>query len=424
MTRLGSTSEDYRVRGWCPTVRRPMATGDGLIVRLNTQRRLLAPDDLVALAAISDDHGNGLIDLTRRANLQIRGAAENALPAVWHELEAAGLLPEDEASTHNILLAPLAGAGDGEVTPTRPLAVALASALSMRLGAHGLPDKFSFVVDGGGLLSLGDIAADIRLRAYRDEHDQVVVAIGADTPLGTHWLGATTPDDAAATAAAIAAGFMEHRSASQRHMRDLSVDTLDQIASRCTAWHIEALPTLSDRACVHPLGIVRNQAGRVVAAGVAAAFGRMTSRHLRHLAQAAADTGIAALSVSPWRSLYALTHDEKLAAAFSASATALGLLIDENHSLLSIDACPGAPSCASSSVDTHQAARTLAPQLARLGIHSCHVSGCNKGCARSKAADVTLVGTGGTFALVNHGTARDKPVRTLTLRDLASMQHL
>ena len=200
---------------------------------------------------------------------------------------------------------------------------------------------------------------------------------------------------------------------------------LDQIASRCTAWHIEALPTLSDRACVHPLGIVRNQAGRVVAAGVAAAFGRMTSRHLRHLAQAAAEAGITALSVSPWRSLYALTHDEKLAAAFSASATALGLLIDENHSLLSIDCLSRRAVLRVLLGRPH--IRPPAPSRRNwrdLESNPCHVSGCNKGCARSNAADVTLVGTGGTFALVNHGTARDKPVRTLTLRDLASMQHL
>ncbi|MEI6202322.1 MAG: precorrin-3B synthase, partial [Enhydrobacter sp.] len=36
-----------------------------------------------------------------------------------------------------------------------------------------------------------------------------------------------------------------------------------------------------------------------------------------------------------------------------------------------------------------------------------HISGCAKGCARSAAADLTLVGESGRYGVVHNGTTRD-----------------
>jgi precorrin-3B synthase len=83
--------------------------------------------------------------------------------------------------------------------------------------------------------------------------------------------------------------------------------------------------------------------------------------------------------------------------------------------LLRVDACPGAPACASATVATHALARALAASLDSLGgggaRPSLHVSGCAKGCARARPADVTLVGRDGAFDLVRQGRAWDAPVR-------------
>ena len=71
--------------------------------------------------------------------------------------------------------------------------------------------------------------------------------------------------------------------------------------------------------------------------------------------------------------------------------------------LLRVDACPGAPFCTSATVETRALARHLAP-LARGTLH---VSGCAKGCARARPADVTLTGRDGAFDLVRGGAAWD-----------------
>ena len=76
------------VKGWCPGALQPMPSGDGLIVRIKPFCGALSLDQARGLAETAQRLGNGHIDLTRRANLQIRGLAEADLrPA----LEGIGL---------------------------------------------------------------------------------------------------------------------------------------------------------------------------------------------------------------------------------------------------------------------------------------------------------------------------------------------
>ncbi|MDG1425553.1 MAG: cobalamin biosynthesis protein CobG, partial [Paracoccaceae bacterium] len=76
--------------------------------------------------------------------------------------------------------------------------------------------------------------------------------------------------------------------------------------------------------------------------------------------------------------------------------------------LLQINACPGQPMCQSATVETRPLARALAGKIKG----KLHISGCSKGCARSKDADITLVGENGTFNLIQDGHAGDTPQKT------------
>jgi precorrin-3B synthase len=82
-------------------------------------------------------------------------------------------------------------------------------------------------------------------------------------------------------------------------------------------------------------------------------------------------------------------------------------IVNHADTLLAVQACPGAPSCTSATVETRNLARALAGQ--RSGI--LHVSGCSKGCAHPKAADITLVGENGQFSLIKKGCSWDEPSR-------------
>ena len=84
-----------------------------------------------------------------------------------------------------------------------------------------------------------------------------------------------------------------------------------------------------------------------------------------------------------------------------------GFVSQPGSPLMAAHACPGAPACAAASVETRPLALALAGRVGG----SLHVSGCAKGCALPRAADVTLVGRDGAFDLVRGGASWDVPAR-------------
>src|SRR5580698_3284616 len=78
-------------RGWCPTLFRPMRSGDGWLARVRPPASVLRSSDARALAAAAARDGNGSIELTNRANLQIRGLTEATVPRFASEMVVLGL---------------------------------------------------------------------------------------------------------------------------------------------------------------------------------------------------------------------------------------------------------------------------------------------------------------------------------------------
>src|SRR5580658_5639288 len=157
----------FEVKGWCPGALRPMLSGDGLIVRLRPRLGTLSPEQSIDLADAARRFGNGHIDLTRRANLQIRGVSEASLPHLHEVIERLGLLDEspDGEAVRNVMINPLAGIDPTEVLDIRSIAGELVRLLASETSIWALPAKFGFNVDGGGALTLAGQRADIRLAA-------------------------------------------------------------------------------------------------------------------------------------------------------------------------------------------------------------------------------------------------------------------
>ena len=83
-------------KGWCPSALRPMKSGDGLLVRIKPNFGQLNSKQLLVLADCLDDFGNGLLDITSRTNLQIRGVKEQNYSNLILKLQAEGLLGKSE----------------------------------------------------------------------------------------------------------------------------------------------------------------------------------------------------------------------------------------------------------------------------------------------------------------------------------------
>ena len=394
------------VKGWCPGILRPMASGDGLIVRVRPRGGAFSLEIAAALADLAQRLGNGHIDLTRRANLQLRGLTEDRLPELRTELATLGLLDPGAVTeaVRNVMVAPLAGLDPAQAFDARPIARAIVVALTSDKRLHALPGKFGLLVDGGGVLSIASERADICLAAVGD-----ALAFGLDTAKGTQWLG-TLPFEQAAEAA-VAAAHAYLSVAARGRMRGLGEAAFAQVQAAVRLSPIARPPAAGGRR----LGLLSG------AVGIAAPFGRLEAGQLRQLVKLAADAGAVDLRLSPWRAVYFGVREDAGVFVLEEARDA-GLIVEENDPVLQVEACPGAPDCKSSSVDARGDARRLATIAAVHGYQgSIHVSGCAKGCARSLPSDLVLAGKAGAYRLIRKATTRGPVERMIGVDEFETL---
>jgi precorrin-3B synthase len=414
----------FEVKGWCPGALKPMRSGDGLIVRVRPRCGMFTPDELTVLARAALRFGNGHIDLTRRANMQIRGVSAETLPGLHEVMGRLGLLdstPQGEA-VRNLMISPLAGIDPAEVLDVRDIARELARTLASERTLWVLPSKFGFIVDGGGRLTLADERADIRLAGIRNGAD-VAVAIGLDAQAETDWLGSVVPANAASAVVETAHALLKLMPAGARQrMRDVSAEGLASLRSAMTL-RLDPLtrdPRKTGGSLDRRVGLLELGSGRF-AVGIAAPFGRVATDQLEELAGKMVASGVKEVRPSPWRILYAEVRSASAGNAVLDAARSAGFITEPGDPLLRIEACPGAPACRSTSLDIRGDARRLAALLPRFGFEgTIHVSGCAKGCAKSAAADLVLVGLEDRYGIVRNGAAGDCPTSSASFAELAA----
>ncbi len=367
------------VQGWCPGAHRPMMSGDGLIVRVRPRLARLEAAQVLGLCDLADRFGNGTIDLTNRANLQLRGVAEADHQPLLTELAALNLLDGEPGIEvrRNILVSPLYQADDLTARLTQELIDRLAE-------LPALPAKFGFAIDTGAQRLLAGDSADIRLEMGPD--GLILRADGAETGRRV------TETNAINHLIALSKWFGDHHTVEARRMARVIVE--------------QGLPTEWQGSAPGPVGVPLNPGTCDLGTLYGAAFGQLPVRALAALVETC---GASALRVTPWR-LFLLEG--------GAAIPAPAFVTDGTDPLMTTDACPGAPLCPQAQVKTRNIARALAGRI----TGHLHVSGCAKGCARMGPADVTLVGQDGRFDLVKQGRAGDEPCqRGLTEETLMTM---
>ena len=353
-------------KGWCPGAYRPMMSGDGLVVRVRPVLGRVTREQALGIARLSLQFGSGVIDLTSRANLLIRGVREDDHEALLAALNQLELLPDDPAleARRNILLPHDWTEGDDSHL--------IATELLERLRDFPVvPAKFGLAIDAGGQPILGQSSADIRIE--RSAEGLILRADGA--ALGRF----VTADTAVDAMIELAEWFAQNANAEARRMKTVLrqtqlPETFTQVAPLAARKRPRPGPCGADQM-------------------LGALFGQIDAQALSDLIEA---SGATALRTTPWR-LFVLED--------AAPVKTDDFITDPADPRLSIDACPGTQGCKSASVDTRSLARMLAGRTTK----RLHISGCTKGCARARTSDLTLVGHDGAFDLVQDGHAWDAP---------------
>lgn len=373
----GANNQTPIIQGWCPGALRPMQSGDGLVVRIRPRGGRLTPDQARAIATMAMAHGNGLIDLSSRANVQLRGVTEASHPALIEGLRALDLIDAnaEAEARRNIVVTPFWDASDA----TQDLAARMTQALSTA-NAPALPGKFGFVIDTASVPMLREVSADIWLETGPDG----LLLAAADHPLAKPVTAATAIPEAIA----LAHWFVAEGGVTEGRGRMSALLKRRALPAGFTSLRLLAAPQPAPSTTAQ--GLL-----------VGFEFGQMQAETLAALA----DLGV--LRITPWRML--------LIEALTEAPQISGLITDAADPMLRVIACTGAPGCLQAHAATRPLARSLAPRL----TETLHVSGCAKGCAHPTAAPLTLTATSEGFALIRNGTASGTPLRVgLSAADL------
>jgi precorrin-3B synthase len=401
-----------------------MPTGDGLLVRVRVSAGRLPLDSAEALAAAARDCGNGTIEISSRANLQLRGVSAPSLEALQLRLATLKLIDADPETerVRNIVASPLSDIDPTAALDVGPVVKALEQRIAIDEDLRALPAKFGFLIDAGGRLPLGDIEADVRFEAFIAEGGArfaVQLAAGLGAPCAT-----VAPDEVPDAAARLARAFAALAGGGGDAPRRMRTLVRRDGAAAIFAVAGLAAETLSiERRRSSPrdsVGLIGF--GEQICVGAAPPFGRMDAHAFAALARAARRNGAAGFRLTPWRTIIAVGLNTLSAARLIEEFSAIDFIVARDDPRLSVVACPGAPSCAHAERDTRADASLLASSLAGPRNIILHVSGCAKGCARASATPLTLVAHADGYDLVVKGRAGDAPAhRALAIGEAAKL---
>jgi len=401
-------------RGACPGLSAPMATGDGLLVRL-------MPLGTIPLAAFSKlctaarQHGNGVIEITARGSIQVRGINAASAPRFAATVAALGVAAEDGIPIHSC---PLSSLDPEEILDASPLAADLRRALAQTSLAARLAPKVSVAIDGGGGLSLDELAADVRLGAETINNGAAFrVGVGGDAARAMQ-LGVVATNDGVAAAMRLLE-VIAQRGRDARARDILAAEGVAPFRSVLTDLLIGNVSLPAARRCGDAIGLHALRDGSLTY-GLGLAFGHSDAAALERLTEAGGTAGAIGLRAAPGRVLMIVGLASEMSSSFLAAAERLGFIVRADDPRRHVVACAGAPICSSA----HIAARAIAPAIAQASAphlgrsFAIHISGCAKGCAHPAPAALTIVGTPSGCALIADGSTRDVPYALVPANEL------
>jgi ferredoxin-nitrite reductase len=410
-------------RSICPDIYHPAIARDGLLTRLRIPGGVLNKLQCQTIAELLETIGLEYIQVTNRANLQLRSLSQDVDRDLLTTLTACGLAANDPAvdGIRNIMLSPTAGIDAQELIDVRPLAAAWLEYLNLHPELGGLSTKFSVGFDGGGSVSILDRPNDITLLAIDKDEFSLHLGIGnrgdAPQPVGVN----LTTDECLPMLAAIAQTYLQG-------IKTIGGDTHRKPRLRAVIHHAglaefgelvrrefggsrpfvfknigldSAQRTLRERDSARVsrdlhLGAQPQRQPDRYYVGVVLLLGRSTGAQIGGLGSIAAQYGSGTIRLTPWQNVIISDIRSIDLNTVQGLINDLGLVQTATHPSSLLRACAGATGCQFSATDTQSDAIALSEYLAAKFILdrplNIHFSGCKKSCAQHDLADITLWG--------------------------------
>jgi precorrin-3B synthase len=394
----------------CPGLADPMETGDGFLARLVPSGQTIALDAFASLCAAARTYGNGIIEVTARGSIQVRGLRPDTISAFAADVRALDIATDGVPVTVD----PLTGLSADEAVDACTMAGALRTALAQAPFTARLGPKVSVVIDAGNTLHLDQFAADIRLRP-ESTGQCLHLMLGGDAFHATS-VGAVPL--AMATDVTLRALEAIARHGRKARARDLMRAGELQAFRAALGPSARETPPPTPRPPSEPIGVHALRGGNV-ALGIGLAFGHTDTNSLERLIDAARTSGAKGLRTAH-RALLVIGLSAQAASNLAAVAEQLGFVTRASDPRRHIATCAGAPICSAAQIPTRALAPTIAKAAPDLldGSFVLHLSGCAKGCAHHADSTLTIVGKSGGCCVVVDGAASHMPMASMAVDTL------
>jgi ferredoxin-nitrite reductase len=396
----------------CPDIYHPAVARDGLLTRLRIPGGVLNWDRCLSIAGLLESTGIHHVQVTNRANIQVRGLDDDVPPWTLQSLTACGLAASPAVDgIRNIMTSPTAGIDATELIDVRPLVAAWDEYLIGHPDLEVLSNKFSVGFDGGGSVSILDRPNDITLLAVSEREFLLHLAMGArgDAPvsLGVRLTVAECVPMLGAISSAYRRGMMALGGDTRRKLRLREVievwglDEFWRVVGESGEIHHElVVPVAVDSVviedvCAH-LGVWQQKQKGLNYLGLNLLLGRVNSFQIAGLADIAKQYGSGTIRLTPWQNAIVPDIRDADVAKVQGLIEDLGLRFETNNLQGLLTACAGKSGCQFGATDTQGEAIALSEYLQSQFVLdqplNIHFSGCDKSCAQHYQADIALWG--------------------------------
>ncbi len=400
----------------CPGLFYNTLAQDGFLCRLRIPGGMINSQQFEAIADISDHYGGGYIDITNRANIQIREIKQGINNQVLAKLQALGLASTNASVDHirNIMTSPTAGIDTQELIDTRPLVKAWEKYITAHSHLSQLSAKFSVCFDGGGKISVKDRPNDIILAAElinSNIHWRLYLSYGEKGEPAKDTGILLKPLETIAVLAALAETYLKHigiKTHCKPRLREIInhitiekylqqvKEKLDPSIFSFEKTSLCASASLREK---NLIGIHSQRQSGLYYIGIVLPLGRLDTYQIRGLAHIAKRYGDDNIRLTPWQNLILSNIPQNQIIKVEEEIANLGLNCSPTDIKSFLVACSGKRGCTAAATETKEDALHLAKYLEDLMILDCsvniHFSGCGKSCAQHTQADITLLGVAG-----------------------------
>ena len=389
---------------------------DAFMARLRIPGGQLKSGQLREIATVSKQLTSGYVQITTRANFQIRLIKPEDTIEVLRRIQAVGLHTQGSGADNirNLTCNPTAGVDPVEILDCTPYVNELSGLILHHREFYNLPRKFNIAFDGGGLIGSVEDTNDIGVKAVRDG-----VAIAFRVALG----GATghkafardigilvEPENIVKVVVALVRVFIANGDRTNRKKSRLkhlletwSLDRYLEETEKLLGSTLRRAP-IAEGSLAYPaetlahshVGAFPQKQKGLYYLGVSLPAGQITPKQLLRIAELADNYATGDIRLTVWQNLVIPNIPEVWLETVKKAVVHMGLGWQQSHIASGIIACTGNRYCKFSSTDTKGHALQLTKHLEKhLKLDqpvNIHFTGCPHSCAQHYMGDIGLLG--------------------------------